>query len=203
MNTSLYLGKSYLTGDGDNTISQFSYNYSDADTKYLGDVISMLILIPFSMSKSAIEYNQVNRPSYLYSFYANSRISNAPNTKGAYARIKFAVNSITLNRDSVEPLFMPSGSMDLHDYMYYVGIGSIVKYYDVEKGIWVVETINRKEIKTTYADNGHQGATSEPWEVIIGTKLKPNLLKLNYTSGTDVQCDIDLKTGNENNVNLE
>lgn len=202
MNTSLYLGKSYLAGDDDNTISQFSYKYNNIDPQYLGDIISMLVLVPFSMSKSAIDYNQTSAPHKLYTISTSSRITNASRSTGAYSHIKFAVNSIAVHEDFVVPLFTPSLSSNLDDYRYCIGIGSIVKYYDVEKGSWVIETINRKEIKTTGTNGSSQGAYNKPWEVIIGTKLKPNLLKLNYVSGTDVQCTIDLKTGNENNVTL-
>lgn len=199
---SLYIGKSYIAGDGDNTISQLSYN-STSSAQYFGDLMPMLILAPFSMSKSAIDYNQVHSPNYLY--YVSTRSStNNSTSDSAMMCIKFAVNSIALGKNLVKPLFNVDVNSYLYDYNYYVGIGSIVKYYDVEKGIWVIETMSRKEVKTTGSSVSNvQGVYNKPWEVIIGTNLKPNLLKLSYTSGDEVQCIIDLKTGNENNVNLE
>lgn len=209
MNTSLYLGKSYLAGDGDNTIGALETHPADpsitySDKTYGGDPISLLILIPVSLNKAYIDHRLTQDGGTSLVSLAMHRHSTSVSTTWSY---RFAVSSVKMNINSSEFNGL-MGNQTFGEAAYptvSINIGSIVKYYDIDKGCWIYETVCRKEIKGYKKGNATTIDDSRPYEIIIGTKLKPELMKIEKKTedSTTPIITVDLKTGNENNIILE
>lgn len=208
MNPNIYIGKSYIAGDGDNTSNLIQYfpDYStteDPDQKYgiyfFKSPVGLLTLTPVSLTKKLQDYISTNGgDNFATSYYTTSGSMNY------IAELNFSNSTITTTRSKVQTLFhnaMVDGSdyshtaKDKHNFK----LGDIVKYYDIDRGCWIIETISKKETHVKQTTGSVGGMYADDFTTIIGTKSKPNLLTYEYVSPNTVTITIDLKTNNEYN----
>lgn len=204
----LVIGKSYIAGDGDNTSNLIQYfpDYStteDLDQKYglyfFRRPIGLLTLVPVSITKKLQDnISTNNKKNFETSYYKTT------NNINYIAELNFSNSTITTEKDKIQTEFH-NAMVDNSDYgntalgKHSFRLGDIVKYYDIDRGCWIIETISKKETHVKQTTTNIGAMATDDFTTIIGTKSKPNLLTYKYVSPNTVTITIDLKTNNEYN----